>query len=79
MFQSQWARVCGLIGITVSRSILACDDGLCAADKLLNINQARVCVTGADHNRPDSYVGVGDFIGWPGGIDRMLKPYMRTG
>jgi hypothetical protein len=71
VLQSQWARVCGLIGITVSRSILACDDGQCAADKLLNINQARVCVTGADHNRPDSYVGIGDFIGWPGGIDRM--------
>ncbi len=37
----------------------------------LSINEARVCVTGADQNRPDSFPGLGDFIGWPGGIDRM--------
>jgi len=42
-----------------------------AAEKLEDISQARVCVTGADHNRPDAFPGLGDFIGWPGGIDRM--------
>jgi len=34
------------------------------------IGQARVLVTGAQHNRPDSFPGLGDFIGWPGGIER---------
>ena len=40
-------------------------------DKPLTIRQARVCITGADHNRPDPFPGIGDFIGWPGGIDRL--------
>lgn len=31
----------------------------------------RQLITGATHNRPDFYPGAGDFIGWPGGIDRM--------
>ena len=42
-----------------------------SAEKLEDIEQARVCVTGADHNRPRAFPGLGDFIGWPGGIDRM--------
>jgi len=42
-----------------------------AADKPLSIAEARVCVTGADHNRPPDFPGIGDFIGWPGGIERM--------
>lgn len=37
----------------------------------LTIKQARICVTGHDHNRPDPFPGLGDFIGWPGGIERM--------
>ena len=41
-----------------------------AADPL-TIEEARVCVTGHDHNRPDPFPGLGDFIGWPGGIERM--------
>ena len=41
------------------------------AGKPLMISEARVCVTGADHNRPAAFPGAGDFIGWPGGIDRM--------
>lgn len=36
-----------------------------------DIRELRVCVTGADHNRPDPFPGLGDFIGWPGGIDRL--------
>ena len=71
MFRSQWTRVCGLFGIAVAVNILAFDDVRVVADEPLSIQQARVCITGADHNRPDSYVGIGDFIGWPGGIDRM--------
>ena len=71
MFRSQWTRVCGLFGIAVAVNILAFDDVRVVADEPLSIKQARVCITGADHNRPDSYVGIGDFIGWPGGIDRM--------
>lgn len=41
------------------------------AQTLIDVKQARVCVTGADHNRPVPFPGVGDFIGWPGGIDQM--------
>ena len=37
----------------------------------LRIGQARVVVTGAERNRPDSFPGLGDFIGWPGGVDRL--------
>ncbi len=39
--------------------------------KGLTAEQARVCVTGADHNRPDHFPGLGDFIGWVGGVARM--------
>ena len=42
-----------------------------AEEIIRDVNQARVCVTGADHNRPDNYPGIGDFIGWAGGIERM--------
>ena len=41
------------------------------AAKPLSASQARLKVTGARHNRPDDYKGIGDFIGWPGGIDRL--------
>ncbi|MCH2200830.1 MAG: glycoside hydrolase [Fuerstiella sp.] len=36
-----------------------------------DIRHARICVTGSDHNRPDPFPGAGDFIGWPGGVERM--------
>lgn len=42
-----------------------------SAQTLADIKAARVCVSGADHNRPDPFPGLGDFIGWPGGIERM--------
>ncbi|HIM28175.1 MAG TPA: exo-alpha-sialidase [Planctomycetes bacterium] len=42
-----------------------------AAEKETDVRQARLCVTGADHNRPEAFPGLGDFVGWPGGIDRM--------
>ncbi len=41
------------------------------AAKPLSIGEARLLVTGARHNRPDNYPGIGDFIGWPGGVDRL--------
>jgi hypothetical protein len=40
--------------------------GLTAAD-------ARICVTGYDHNRPDPFPGLGDFIGWVGGVSRLAN------
>jgi len=51
--------------------LLALATATFAENPLPDITQARICVTGADHNRPDSYPGLGDFIGWPGGIERM--------
>ena len=32
---------------------------------------ARVCVTGWDVNRPDHFPGLGDFIGWANGLQRL--------
>jgi len=37
----------------------------------LTAQQVRLCVTGYDHNRPDPFPGLGDFIGWAGGLERM--------
>ena len=35
------------------------------------LEQARICVTGFDHNRPDPFPGLGDFIGWVGDTVRL--------
>ena len=46
--------------------------GVCSAQlSPLDVKEARVLVTGADYNRPESFPGLGDFIGWPGGVERM--------
>ena len=37
---------------------------------MLTVEQARLCVTGFDHNRPADFPGLGDFIGWARGIER---------
>ena len=37
---------------------------------MLTVEQARLCVTGFDHNRPANFPGLGDFIGWARGIER---------
>lgn len=37
----------------------------------LPLNKARICITGYDHNRPDSFPGMGDFIGWLGDVVRL--------
>lgn len=42
-----------------------------AAPKKLSAEEARICVTGFDHNRPDRFPGLGDFIGWAEAIERM--------
>ena len=33
--------------------------------------QARICITGFDHNRPHPFPGLGDFIGWVGDLVRL--------
>ena len=39
----------------------------------LPLKKARVCVTGFDHNRPDPFPGLGDFIGWVGDVTRLAN------
>lgn len=39
--------------------------------KPLTAEEARICATGWDFNRPDPFPGLGDFIGWAGGLERM--------
>ena len=39
----------------------------------LPVEEARICVTGYDHNRPDPFPGLGDFIGWVGGVERLAN------
>ena len=39
----------------------------------LPLAKARICVTGHDHNRPDPFPGLGDFIGWVGGVERLAN------
>jgi len=52
--------------------LMMSSSGVCSAqDSPLDVKEARVLVTGADHNRPESFPGLGDFIGWPGGVERM--------
>ena len=42
-----------------------------AAGDTLTATDTRICVTGYDHNRPDPFPGLGDFIGWAEAIERM--------
>ena len=37
----------------------------------LPLDQARICITGFDHNRPEPFPGLGDFIGWVGDLVRL--------
>ena len=60
----------GLVLSLVVAIATVCPTSAVAA-KPLSIGKARLLVTGARHNRPDDYPGIGDFIGWPGGIDRL--------
>jgi len=42
-----------------------------AATTGLPLKAARICVTGFDHNRPEHFPGLGDFIGWVGDVVRL--------
>jgi len=52
-------------------TIIAAEISLSAQEVLSDIRQARVLVTGPEHNRPEPFPGLGKFIGWPGGIERL--------
>ena len=39
----------------------------------LPLAKARICITGFDHNRPDLFPGLGDFIGWVGDVTRLAN------
>ena len=41
--------------------------------KGMPVNQAKTCITGFDHNRPDPFEGIGDFIGWVGDVVRLAN------
>ena len=43
------------------------------AAKGLPLDKARRCIVGHDHNRPDHFPGLGDFIGWNGDIVRLAN------
>jgi len=58
-------------GITAALLVALMPPSTFSAERQLDVSQARLCVTGADHNRPNAFPGLGDFIGWPGGIERM--------
>lgn len=60
-----------MMRMTATGILLSILSTACIADEALTIGEARVCISGADHNRPSPFPGLGDFIGWPGGIERM--------
>ena len=39
----------------------------------LPLDKARMCIVGYDHNRPNQFPGLGDFIGWPGDLVRLTN------
>ena len=68
-----WLTTLTLLGAT----LFPLTTGVNAADSKtvtgLPIRKARVCVTGFDHNRPDPFPGLGDFIGWVGDVTRLAN------
>lgn len=60
-----------LIALTPMRALLpASEPGQVGG---LPLNTARICVTGFDHNRPQPFPGLGDFIGWVGEVLRLAN------
>lgn len=58
--------------VVLSQLFLLSGNSLTAAGKKkLTGRDVRVCVTGYDHNRPERFTGMGDFIGWAEGIVRL--------
>ena len=41
--------------------------------KGLPVNKGKICITGFDHNRPEPFEGIGDFIGWVGDVVRLAN------
>jgi len=37
------------------------------------VDKARICITGFDHNRPEAFPGLDDFIGWVGEVTRLAN------
>ena len=64
-------RPCGFALTLFAFTSWALPSSTWAEEILSDISQARVLVTGSKHNRPDNFPGLGDFIGWPGGVDRL--------
>ena len=68
------AWVLTVVPLLVLNSLVA----LSAADDVgpvsgLPLEKARICITGFDHNRPDPFPGLGDFIGWVGDVVRLAN------
>jgi len=73
LFLPRWSAWTVVTGVFVY-SCVSVFTRSCAAEspgKTLTAPEARICVTGYDHNRPDSFPGLGDFIGWAEAIERM--------
>ena len=69
----RWIVLSVMIGSVSSCFVLARAKS-CRAEspeKPLTAPEARICVTGHDHNRPDPFPGLGNFIGWAEAIERM--------
>ena len=69
--------------VPIATLTLCCSAGLLAPSPIaaaapgqvggLALREARICVTGFDHNRPDPFPGLGDFIGWVGDVVRLAN------
>ncbi|MFP6765877.1 MAG: sialidase family protein, partial [Planctomycetaceae bacterium] len=64
------ARTCLAVLLFLASAVLC---RIQAADQVtgLPLGQARICITGFDHNRPAPFPGLGDFIGWIGAVNRL--------
>ena len=69
--------------VPIATLTLCCSAGLLAPSPIaaaapgqvggFALREARICVTGFDHNRPDPFPGLGDFIGWVGDVVRVAN------
>ena len=62
--------LCCSFGLLATSPIAAAAPGQVGG---LALREARICVTGFDHNRPDPFPGLGDFIGWVGDVVRLAN------
>ena len=68
-----WLTALSLLGATLFPLTTGVNGADSNAVTGLPIKKARVCVTGFDHNRPDPFPGLGDFIGWVGDVTRLAN------